>query len=177
MFNILKKYLFINILLFNLNVFCQSLIDGAIILQEKISIEDDIALYLREDISKEKVLYQTFSDNLKKVFFIDNETGSQINIKNETGKSRDLNQVKFVYFSALNPFNKNQTATFRIYEVSNDLSNKLYKTYPGQLLFESSSFELQDGYVAVTISDLPVDISASEESVLWTVEYDGLDNI
>ena len=177
MFNILKKYLFINILLFNLNVFCQSLIDGAIILQEKISIEDDIALYLREDISKEKVLYQTFSDNLKKVFFIDNETGSQINIKNETGKSRDLNQVKFVYFSALNPFNKNQTATFRIYEVSNDLSNKLYKTYPGQLLFESSSFELQDGYVAVTISDFPVDISASEESVLWTVEYDGLDNI
>ena len=29
----------------------------------------------------------------------------------------------------------------------------------------------------MTISNLPVDISANEESLLWTVEYDGLDNI
>ena len=153
----LNKYLLIYVLLINLNVYSQSLIDEAIILQKKINIEDDIALNVRDDILKEKVLYQTFSNNFKKVIFVNNETGSQINIKNESGNSKDLNQVQFVYFSALNPFNKNQTATFRIYEISNDLSNKIYKTYPGQLLFESTSFQLQDGYVSVTISNLPVD--------------------
>mgnify|MGYP003321889128 CR=1 FL=1 len=29
----------------------------------------------------------------------------------------------------------------------------------------------------MTISNIPVDIPASVESLLWTVEYDGLDNI
>ena len=108
---------------------------------------------------------------------MNNETGSQINFKNDSGSSKDLNQVKFVYFSALNPLIRTKLLLFEYMKFLNDLSSKLYKTYPGELLFESSSFELQDGYVSVTISNLPVDISASEASLLWTVEYDGLDNI
>ena len=173
----LKKYLCIYVLLINLNVYCQSLNDEAIILQKKINIEDEITSNVSEDILKEKVLYQTSSDKLKEVIFINNESGSEIYLKDYNDNSKDLHQFQFSYFAALNPFNINQTATFRIYGVLNDLSNKLYKTYPGQLLFESSSFQLQDGYTSVTISNLPVDISAREESLLWTVEYDGLDNI
>ncbi len=116
------------------------------------------------------LVYDNSANPLNSYFASQTEFGDQITVANP-GWIADT--FRFEYFA--DGLSGTETAVVRFYLNDGDLLSGTDIRAPGSILYESPAFQLHNGNIPVTITDLASLSIELPESFTWTVSVDGID--
>ena len=122
----------------------------------------------------EEVVYDNPRGEKGSILLTKEELGDEIQFKAVKGLLKSISQFQFEYIAALNTFESGQSGVLSIYANDTSAENGDNPKKPGELLFQSDSFALEQGYSMVTVAGLDVMIPPGTRSVTWSVDFSGL---